>query len=106
MSELQTITKEQLLQKINAKEPVQVVNVLEPAGYHMGFIAGSKKIPYTQLEQRLGELDKNKEVVTYCANTTCSASRNAAELLSGKGYRVRAYEGGINEWKAAGLPVE
>jgi ArsR family transcriptional regulator len=106
MTELKTITKEELLQKIEKGENVQIVNVLQPEGYHMGFIKGSKRIPYTELEQRAGELDKSREVVTYCANSMCSASKTGAEILSKLGYNVRAYEGGIREWTDAGLPKE
>lgn len=64
------------------------------------------KIPLDKLATRSGELDKAKPVVTYCAGTDCHASREAAERLATMGFKVRAYEGGIKEWKAANLPVE
>lgn len=98
-----TITKEELLPLLGA---VQVVNVLEPEWYRLGVIQGSKKIPLSQLERRLGELDRSRDVVTYCANTQCTASSQAAKLLAAKGFTVKAYEGGAAEWRAAGLPVE
>lgn len=101
-----TITKEELLKKINSKEGAQVVNVLDPKWYEMGFIKRSKKIPLAELDKRLKELDKSKEVITYCASTQCSASTEAAQKLAAKGFKVRAYEGGIKEWKEAGLPIE
>ena len=102
---VKAVSKEELQQKIKQGK-VQVVNVLEPEWYKLGIIQGSKKIPLSQLEKRLGELDKSKQVVTYCANTQCTASREAAKKLVAKGFDVRAYEGGIKEWKEAGLPVE
>ena len=98
-----TISKEVLKQRLGN---VQVVNVLEPEYYKLGMIPGSRKIPLSQLEGRTGELDKSKEVVTYCANTQCSASSEAAKVLAERGFNVRAYEGGIQEWKDAGLPTE
>lgn len=101
-----TVTKEELLKKINSKEGVQVVNVLDPKWYELGFIKKSKKIPLAELDKRLKELDKSKEVITYCASTQCTASTEAAQKLAAKGFKVRAYEGGIKEWKEAGLPVE
>jgi len=103
---IKTISKEELSQKIQRKEPVQIVNVLAPEYYNLGIIKGSLKIPLEQLEKRANELDKSKEVVTYCANTQCTASRMAAEQLEAKGFNVRAYEGGAKEWKEAGLPLE
>lgn len=103
---MQTITKEELKRRMDGGEAVQVVNVLDPKYYDLGFIRGSRKIPVAELERRAGELDKSKEVVTYCAGVECSASRQGAEKLAALGFKVQAYEGGIKEWKAAGFPTE
>jgi len=103
---IMTITKEELAQKIQNAQPVQIINVLDPKFYNWGFIKGSIKIPLDQLDRRLGVLDKNIEVVTYCASYDCPASIKAAEKLLSKGFKVCAYEGGIKEWKEAGLPTE
>ena len=103
MSQVQTITKGELVKRLGE---VQVVNVLSPDYYKLGIIKGSKKIPLGELDKRYGELDKSKEIVTYCANDQCSASGEAAKNLAAKGFKVKAYEGGIKEWTEAGLPVE
>lgn len=105
-SDVKTISKEELSGKLTAGVPVQVVNVLNPDSYKLGIIKGSLKIPLKDLEKRAGELDKTREVVTYCASYRCRASGEAAHKLAGLGFNVRAYEGGIKEWKEAGLPVE
>jgi rhodanese-related sulfurtransferase len=105
-SAVKVITMSELDAKMKAGEPLQLINVLDAAHYNLGMIKGSLKIPAAELETRSGELDKSKEVVTYCADVTCSASRKAAELLAAKGFKVSAYEGGIKEWVAAKLPVE
>jgi rhodanese-related sulfurtransferase len=105
-TQLRTITKEELSRKLSQGEPVQVVNVLDPEYYNLGVIKGSKKIPLDELDRRFNELDKSKEVVTYCANYQCTASRMAAEKLASKGFNVRAYEGGAKEWTEAGLPTD
>jgi rhodanese-related sulfurtransferase len=105
-TDVKTISKEQLFQKMQKGEPVQIVNVLDPEYYKLGVIKGSKKIPLDQLDKRISELDKKREVVTYCANTKCTASRMAAEKLSAAGFDVKAYEGGVEEWMSAKLPSE
>jgi rhodanese-related sulfurtransferase len=105
-TDVKVIAKEELNSKIKHGDHVQIVNVLDPEHYALGVIKGSKKIPFAELETRLGELDKNVEVVTYCASVDCDKSRKAATLLAEKGFKVRAYEGGAKEWKAAGLPIE
>ena len=103
MSDVRTVTQDELFRKLRQ---VQVVNVLEPEWYALGLIPGSKTIPLAELDRRLGELDKSVEVVTYCASRQCTASSEAARKLAAKGYAASAYEGGIKEWVAAGLPVE
>ena len=102
----ETIKKEELSKKLNEKEPVQLINVLSHEYDHLGMIQSSKKIPLDDLDQRLGELDKSREVITYCASYECNASRKAAEKLAAQGFTVKAYEGGLKEWKSAGFPVE
>ena len=83
-----------------------MVNVLGPQFYNLGVIPGSKKIPLNELDERTRELDPSKEVVTYCASSQCTASKLAAEKLLNQGFHVKAYEGGIKDWKEAGLPTE
>ena len=100
------MTKDALNDKMKKGEPLQLLNVLDPQYYSLGVIKGSMKSPLAELEKRSIELEKSKEVVTYCAETSCSASRKAAEMLAEKGFKVSAYEGGIKEWTAAKLPVE
>ena len=45
----------------------QIVDVREPDEYEEGHIAGSVNIPLGTLRSRLGELDPEKETVTYCS---------------------------------------
>ena len=58
-------------------------------------------------EVRGTNLPTNTEIVVYCGGPKCSQSRMAAEKLVKLGYEnVGAYEGGLEEWKAAGMSVE
>jgi len=100
-----SISKEELRDKLEHGN-VQVINVLAPEHYALGMIQGSTAIPLKELESRLEELDQAREVITYCAGGECTASRQAADLLKRHGYKARAYEGGIEDWKEAGLPME
>lgn len=100
------ITKEELKEKLNDRNVV-IVNVLKEESYDNLHIKGSVNIPRSELENsRWNELDKNKEIITHCTNYACNSSRYAAEFLQSKGFNVKAYEGGIEEWKEAGYPVE
>lgn len=105
-SHVKTISMEELSKKMEKGESVQIVNVLNPDYYHLGMIKGSKKIPLAELDKRSGELNPSGEVVVYCASYQCGASKAAAKKLTKLGFTVYAYEGGIKEWKEAGLPTE
>jgi rhodanese-related sulfurtransferase len=93
------------LQESGAKPAV--VNVLQPEAYHKAHIAGSISIPLAHVKSLAGKLDKSAPVVTYCAGPSCTASDKAAEQFKALGFKdVRVYKGGIQEWSAAGRPVE
>ena len=42
------------------------LDVRDPDTYNEGHIPGSVNIPLAQLESRLGELDPNRWIITYC----------------------------------------
>lgn len=104
-TDILTISREELYNKLRSSN-IQIVNVLGHDHDDLGMIAGSTRIPLDEIEQRLNEFDRTKEIVVYCAGPSCPASREAAEKLAQRGYDVKAYEGGIEEWKSAGLPMD
>lgn len=68
-----------------------------------GAIAGALLIPMDQLPARLAELPADREVVAVCARGMRSA--NTANWLRGQGRKAVSLQGGMNAWKALGLPV-
>src|SRR5207244_2121338 len=73
---------------------------------HLQALRGARSIPVAELERRLAEVPRDREVVAYCRGPYCVYSDEAAELLQRKGFRVRRFAEGFPEWRAAGLPVE
>jgi rhodanese-related sulfurtransferase len=63
-------------------------------------------MPVAEIERRLAELPKGREIVAYCRGPFCLLSDEAQKLLAGKGYRVRKILDGVAEWQAAGMPIE
>ena len=53
-------------------------------------------IPLSELESRMSELEKTKEIIAYCKGGTRSTA--AVKLLHSKGYRARSLVGGILAW--------
>jgi len=56
-----------------------------------------KNIPLSELETRLGELDKTKKVIVYCK--TGVRSKEASEILAKHGFLVYNMLGGIEAWR-------
>jgi len=104
--EVQTIRIDELKRKMESSDEIQIVNVLSPQGWERGIIPGSLLIPGSEIEERLDELDKQKEIITYCSNNYCQVSINVAKFLTKKGYNTKAYEGGIQEWIETGNPTD
>jgi rhodanese-related sulfurtransferase len=87
----------------------QAWNVLTDEYFNGLMIPGSRRVALDKVgeEVRLTRLAKNTPLAVYCAGPKCPQSRLAAEKLTALGYTdVVAYEGGIEEWKQAGLPLE
>ena len=109
MTTISTITRDALKAKLDAGEPVVLVEAL-PAKYHReAHLPGAVNLPHTEVEELAPTLlpDRDAEIVVYCANLVCKNSGIAAERLAALGYRnVREYAGGKRDWVEAGLPVE
>jgi rhodanese-related sulfurtransferase/DNA-binding transcriptional ArsR family regulator len=85
---------------------VTVLDVRPPEEFAKGHVPGAVNIPIDQLEKRLRELPKRKEVVAYCRGPFCLMSFEAVQLLRKKGLKARRLANGMPEWRVAGLPVE
>ena len=85
---------------------VTVLDVRPPEEFATSHLPGAINIPVRELEKRLRELPKGKEVVAYCRGPYCLMSYDAVALLRKKGLRARRLEAGLPEWRLAGLPLE
>lgn len=95
----------QATQKINQGKTL-VLDVRSEEEFNTGHLTNAKNIALDQLKNRLAELDryKNQTVITVCAAGVRSAS--AAATLRKAGFeQVFSLEGGMDAWKAQGLPV-
>jgi rhodanese-related sulfurtransferase len=85
---------------------VTVLDVRPAEEFAAGHVPGALNIPIHELERRLAELPKRKEVVAYCRGPYCLMSYDAVQLLRKRGLKARRLEDGLPEWRLAGLPVE
>jgi NADPH-dependent 2,4-dienoyl-CoA reductase/sulfur reductase-like enzyme/rhodanese-related sulfurtransferase len=75
-----------------------LLDVRRPAERAQEFIPGSTHVPLDELRQRLSELPRDREIITYCH--TGQRSYIAARLLSQHGFRVRNLAGSYRTWRA------
>ena len=102
---LEPVPARELLERVR-KGLVMVLDVRPSEEFAAGHVPGAVNIPIDELEKRLRELPKRKEIVAYCRGPYCLMSYDAVALLRKKGLRSRRLEDGMPEWRVAGLPVE
>lgn len=88
-------------------EKLLIINVLSPDTYEDCRIKGSINVPVDKIEEYAKKLDKNTPIVVYCASYSCPASSRAWHKLKNMGFtNIKAYEGGMAEWKQKEYPLE
>jgi len=100
------ISRETLQTWMEEEKDLLVIDVLSPESYAQAHLPGAVNIPGAQLKDKAKYLAKHRTVVAYCASFTCRASTAAVRTLTELGFPdVHDYEGGLKDWKDAGLPV-
>jgi rhodanese-related sulfurtransferase len=94
-------------QKLVKNGKAVFVDVRSKETYDKGHLPGAISIPGSQLLYRLQELPVGKKLITYCA---CVEEHTAAvAVLNLEAHKIKnaaALQGGWNDWRAAGLPIE
>ena len=95
-SSISGITPRELKQRMDAGDRPFILDVREPHEYQICNLGGHL-IPLGQLPQKLGELDRDREIVVHCKSGGRSAK--AYELLRNAGFpNIRDLTGGILAW--------
>ena len=81
------------------KDNVVVLDTRMPDAYAEEHIPGAINIPEAELDARMKELPKNKEIVPYCWTMTCHLATRVALKLAQNDYKVHELAGGIGTWK-------
>lgn len=97
--------RESLMQRARKGEIV-VIDVRPVSEFEAGHLPFARSLPLAELELRLAELPADRAIVAYCRGPFCLMSDEAVEMLRAKGFEASKLREGMNEWAAAGLPVE
>ena len=94
---LPSVSVRELKEKLDAREPIQLVDVREPFEHEIASIDSARLIPLGELSDRLSELDRKQLTIVHCHSGQRSAQ--AVRLLREAGFaNVFNLEGGIAKW--------
>ncbi|GAN35026.1 MAG: rhodanese-like domain-containing protein [Candidatus Brocadia sp. AMX2] len=104
-TEVKNISAKQARELIDREKDVFILDVRTQEEYNDAHIKGANLIPIQELEQNINKIPKDKKVIVHCAKGKRSAK--ACEILKDEGLKeLYNVEGGINQWKSEGYPVE
>jgi rhodanese-related sulfurtransferase len=109
MTAVETITRDELTEKIARHDNFRLVEVMPEADYHQAHLPGAINLPPEQVARlALKRLrDKDAEIILYSDGTASHPSEEAARELAERGYNhVRDYAAGKQDWIDSGLPVQ
>lgn len=101
---LEPVNQEALVDRVLRGEAT-LLDVRPAEEYQAGHILGAVSLPLRELERRLEELPKDREIIAYCRGPYCVLAVEAVGRLRAHGFRALRLEDGIPDWRARGLPV-
>jgi len=101
---LEPVSGRELLRRMEAGG-VTVLDVRPRDEFAAGHVPGARSVPLRELEERLGELPSEQEIVAYCRGPYCMLSIEAVRMIRELGLQARIMPEGIPEWKLQGHPV-
>lgn len=102
---LEPVDRDALVARVRSGA-VTLLDVRPVEEFRAGHLPGAVSVPLGDLERRLAELPRDREVVAYCRGPYCVLAVEAVELLRARGFDAIRMEEGVPDWRARGLPVE
>lgn len=91
------VTAQQLKERIDARQPMTLLDVREPHEYEINRIDGARLTPLSSFESYISELDPSEDIYLYCYKG--KRSMNALQQLKERGFKnLHSLQGGIDKW--------
>lgn len=81
----------------------QLIDIREPGEFARWHAEGSVNVPLSQLQERYGEFDLDREIYLICLSG--GRSSRACQWLEMNGIDVVNVANGVSGWRDCGLPV-
>jgi rhodanese-related sulfurtransferase/DNA-binding transcriptional ArsR family regulator len=101
----EAVNHEELLRRVRKGE-VTVLDVRPAEEFRAGHLPRALSVPLEDLEGRMKDLPKDREIVAYCRGPYCVMAVEAVARLRKRGFRAVRLEIGVVDWQAQGLAVE
>ncbi|QAA23401.1 rhodanese-like domain-containing protein [Sporolactobacillus terrae] len=95
------LTPEEVERLIRNHTPVSIIDVREPFEFAEGHIPRAINISVNEIQNRIGEINKEQEHVMVCHSG--NRSDVAYAILSASGFKVKNMAGGMMNWHG---PIE
>ncbi|OGB33602.1 MAG: ArsR family transcriptional regulator [Burkholderiales bacterium RIFCSPLOWO2_12_FULL_61_40] len=102
---LTSLTHDELLAQARRGEVV-VIDVRPQAEFDAAHLPHARSVPLAELERRMAELPRDRDIIAYCRGPFCMLSDEAVQRLLAHGYRAQKITDGVSEWRAAGFALE
>ncbi|GIN38837.1 MULTISPECIES: rhodanese-like domain-containing protein [Heyndrickxia] len=102
MREFPIITPDELKEKLEKGEKLNLIDVREADEVAEGMIPEAKHIPMGEIPESLDQLDQNVEYIMICRSGGRSA--RVCQFLQDNGYKVVNMEGGMLNWTGVTKP--
>lgn len=106
---MRVIKAKELNKMIESGEKMIIVDCRSKWAYDEGHIKGAINLPVNDVDKLAPQLipKKESELVLYCGSENCFNSIAEFERLEKLSYKnLLHFEGGLEEWVAAGYPLE
>ncbi|WP_338750789.1 rhodanese-like domain-containing protein [Bacillus sp. FJAT-52991] len=96
MEPIEIMTPEELKQKLENGEQLEIIDVREDEEVASGMIPEAKHIVMATIPEHLDQFDKEKEYIFVCRSGR--RSENVCYYMRDQGFKVRNMVGGMLEW--------
>lgn len=102
---METLDAASLAERLN-DDSVTLVDVRPVEEYEAGHIPGALSLPLERLEELMGSLPRDGEIVAYCRGRYCVLAVEAVARLRSAGFDAVRMEGDVHDWAAMGVELE
>jgi rhodanese-related sulfurtransferase len=104
-----TVTRDALKEKIVQGDKFYLIEIESAEHARHTDIPGSLRMPLGEIEEQARKvlLNRSAEPVFFCQDDACPCGREALDKFTSMGYEsILHYSKGVEDWKAAGYPLE